>query len=497
MEYLLTAEEMKSCDGTVIRHYQVPSLVLMERAALALTELLVQEQFDLSKTLVVCGSGNNGGDGFAVARILKLRKTDAAVWFVGNEASLTEEADLQKKICENYQVEFVRNPVLGEYTTIVDAIFGVGLSREVSGRYAEIIEKINASGTKVLAADIPSGVSASDGQILGTAIRADVTGALAFRKFGHLLYPGAGQCGKVHTLEIGITEEGFGGQKPRTWVLGREVLSFLPVRFPDSNKGSFGKACMFAGSRDMAGAAYLSSKAAYYTGCGLMRIVSRECNRTILQTLLPEAVMTSMEELELKKAEEALAWASAAGIGPGIGTVRESESLVKAVLEWAQIPVLMDADALNILAKNPSWLMEERKAPLVLTPHLGEMSRLTGLGIGELKRNLPNVCREYAKKWKAVLVLKDSRTLISDGDALFVNERGTDGMATGGSGDVLSGIITGFLAQGVAPLQAACLGVYLHACAGERAEEKKGKPAMLAGDILNSFGEVMKEGRTE
>lgn len=225
MEYLVSAEEMRRADHCVIEEYGVPSLVLMERAALASVELMEREGFDLSRVLVVSGSGNNGGDGFAMARILYLKGIEAELWFVGNPDHLSKEAALQKKICENYGMKFVRNLPAGEYTTIVDAVFGSGLSREVKGSYREVIESINRHPAKVFAVDIPSGISSDDGSVQGTAIRAAVTGALAFRKLGHVLYPGTEYAGRTFLLDIGITKEGFKGQFPRVQAPDRGFFS--------------------------------------------------------------------------------------------------------------------------------------------------------------------------------------------------------------------------------------------------------------------------------
>ena len=236
MEYLVSAEEMRRADHCVIEEYGVPSLVLMERAALASVELMEREGFDLSRVLVVSGSGNNGGDGFAMARILYLKGIEAELWFVGNPDHLSKEAALQKKICENYGMKFVRNLPAGEYTTIVDAVFGSGLSREVKGSYREVIESINRHPAKVFAVDIPSGISSDDGSVQGTAVRAAVTGALAFRKLGHVLYPGTEYAGRTFLLDIGITKEGFKGQFPRVQAPDRGIFSLLPTRKAFGNK---------------------------------------------------------------------------------------------------------------------------------------------------------------------------------------------------------------------------------------------------------------------
>lgn len=509
MEYLVSASEMKAADCCVIEQYGVPSLVLMERAALRCVELLYEKQFDLTRVLVVAGSGNNGGDGLVMARLLHLKGVAVDIWTVGNPEHRTEESALQEKICKNYGINFVRNLDDGEYTTIVDAIFGSGLSREISGSYREIIEKINIHPAKVFSVDIPSGVRSDDGSIAGIAVRADVTGALAFRKIGHLLYPGAEYAGEVVRLEIGITEEGFFkpgaetvkerglrsgiGILPSVRVAERADLSLLPRRMAGANKGTYGKACLIAGSKNMAGAAYLSGKAAYLTGTGLVRLVSEECNRTILQSLLPEAVLSTGEGFDRAVLVQALSWASAACVGPGLSTGEVPEHILEAVLDFSEVPLVLDADALNILAKHPDWL-KKGKGERILTPHMGEMARLTGLSIGKLSENRLSIAKSFAREYGVILVLKDARTLITDGDIVFLNETGNDGMATGGSGDVLSGILTGLLAQGMEPFDAAVLGVYIHGLAGDEARKRKGARGMLSTDLLEMLPGVLKEG---
>ena len=493
MEYLVSAEEMRRVDHCVMEKYGVSSLVLMERAALASVELMKREGFDFSRVLVVSGSGNNGGDGFAMARILHLKGVSVELWFVGNPDHLTKEAAIQKKICENYGMKFVRNLPDGEYTTIVDAIFGSGLSREAKGSYRKAIERINHHPAKVFSVDIPSGISSDDGSIQGTAIRADVTGALAFRKLGHVLYPGTEYAGRLFLLDIGITKEGFQGHFPRVQAPDREIFSLLSQRKASGNKGTFGKACLMAGSRNMAGAAYLSGKAAALTGTGLVRVVTESCNREILQILFPEAVLTTEEALSGETLERALSWADAAGIGPGLSTTEQAEKMLLYVLEKAKIPLVLDADALNLLAKHPDWL-KKGDAPKILTPHMGEMVRLSGHSMEELKKEPLKLAAAYAKEHQVILALKDARTVVTDGERIVLNTTGNNGMATGGSGDVLTGIITGLLAQGMPPFEAVVSGVYLHGLAGDRAAENTGVRGMLSTDLLKELPGVLKEG---
>lgn len=493
MKYLVNAGEMKACDRTTIEEYGVPSLVLMERAALAVAECLMDGSFCLDRVLVVCGSGNNGGDGFAAARILWERNVETAVLFAGKEEALSKDARIQKNICEKYGINIGTNLALDEYTCIVDAVFGVGLSREIKGHYREVIEKMNEASAEVLAVDIPSGISADSGQVMGAAVRAKKTVTFAFAKLGQVLYPGAEYCGELEVCDIGITPKSFSGRLPDTYCLEEEDLRELPKRMPYSNKGTYGKALLVAGQKNMCGAACLSAEAAYRMGTGLVKVCTEACNRVILQERLPEALFaTRQREISKEEAEALMAWPSAAGIGPGLGTESEKGILLRRILAAGTCPLVLDADALNLLAGQ----CEELKScgrPVVITPHIGEMERLTGIPKGEILKDLTGTCRRFAGEYGVVCVLKDARTVISDGKEICINRTGTDGMATGGSGDVLTGMLTGLLAQGVEPFQAAKLAVWIHGRAGKMAAERLGRRGMLAGDLLEEIPEILRK----
>lgn len=495
MEFLVTSREMKCCDAETIDFFGVPSMVLMERAALAVVEELTDGAFDLTRILVVCGSGNNGGDGFAVARLLMQRGLEVDVLFAGKESSLTKDAAQQKHICEQYGIKCSRNRNLSEYTCIVDALLGVGLSGNVRESAAEVINAMNEAKADVLAVDIASGISADTGAVCGTAVRAKKTVTFAFRKIGHVLYPGAEYSGTVVCKEIGITEDGFRGDFPKVKCMSESDVH-LPQRIGRANKGTYGKAAVIAGSRNMSGAAYLAGTAAYRMGSGLVRICTEECNRVILQTTLPEAVLTTYcDDNAEEKVREVLGWATAAAAGPGLGMKEDKEKVLNTVFAKGNIPLVLDADVLNILAAKKDAgripFLKEYKAPVVVTPHIGEMSRLTGLSTEEIAANLIEVCRDFAKEYGVICVLKDARTVISDGEEVFINQSGNEGMATGGSGDVLTGMIVGLLAQNMPVFIAAVTGVYLHGLAGDEAGKRHGSRSMLAGNITEELETVL------
>ncbi len=491
MEYLVNAREMKQYDADTIEKIGIPSLVLMERASLAVMEEMIESSLPLSSVLVVCGSGNNGGDGFAVARLLGERGIAAEVLFVGREASMSPECRIQRQICENCGIKISSNFPDGEYTTIVDAIFGTGLSRQVEGRYAELIRRINAEPARKVAVDIPSGISADTGEVLGAAVRADLTVTFAFRKVGQVLYPGAGYCGRLVRRSIGITMEAS-GQKPRLFSCGPEDLERVPERGAYSNKGTYGKVLLIAGSEGMSGAACLCARAALRTGCGLARVFTPQCNRPILQTCLPEAIVTAYEGEEdaASALPRLLEWADVVGIGPGIGTGKVSRAILDDVLRRWQGPLVIDADGLNLLAGIPDWQSPGPRT--ILTPHVGEMLRLTKAPREELLRDLVSHARDFARERGVICVLKDARTVISDGQRSAVNTSGNDGLAKGGSGDVLTGVLCGLLAQGMEPFEAAYTGAYLHGLAGDLAARHYGNYGMLAGETADAVGEVLR-----
>lgn len=489
MEYILNSEEMKQYDYNTIHRMGMPSMVLMERAALAVVEEL--DSFDMDRILVVCGSGNNGGDGFAIARLLHLQGRKVSILFIGKIENCTEETRQQLQIAQNYGVPMVKEADFEKPTLVIDALFGVGLSREVAGPYEKIIQKINESKAAVVAVDMPSGISADNGKVLGCAVAAAKTVTFAFRKIGQVLYPGAEYAGEVVVKDIGIDQESFFGQYPKIHSFGPKDLDLLPKRRPYSNKGTYGKVLVIGGDPNMNGATYLSAKAAYRTGAGLVYAYALEKNRDILQTLLPEAVLSTYDENSSGHEEllKLLPRVDALVMGPGMGTSKLARELLEIVLGHARVPVVLDADALNLVAEKME-LLEALHQPVIVTPHLGEMARLIGSEISRINQNLIETAQNFAKEKQVTCVLKDARTVVASKEGeIYINQSGCDAMATGGSGDVLTGIIAGLIAQGAEPGTAARLGTYLHGLAGEKAAEVKGCYGVMASDLVEGIGE--------
>jgi NAD(P)H-hydrate epimerase len=415
----------------------------------------------------------------------------------------SKETAAQIKILEQYGMSVKDTIAQSEYSIIVDALFGIGLTREVTGIYAEAIKQINGMQGFVCSVDIPSGVSADNGNIWGCAVKADLTVTYGFYKLGHILYPAASCCGRVVCREMGINEQSFLGEVPGWYTLsGTEGRNLLPERSPGGNKGTFGKVLAIAGSAGACGAAILSSKSAFRMGVGMVKVVTAAENRETFLTAVPESMLLTYSESqggELSTEFEAslqdsFDWADALLIGPGIGTGEQAKRLLRKCLTDSSLPTLIDADGLNLLAQDSSLQemidqMGQKGRAFVLTPHLGEFSRLYGCSIAETKEHLLEYPAELAKRLRAVVVCKDARTVVTtpEMNEQYLNTTGNDGMATAGSGDVLAGMITGLLAQGMEAKDAAVCGVYLHGAAGDLAAKEKTRRSMMASDIIEQI----------
>ena len=543
MRYVLDAASMKNVDSYSINTLGIPSVVLMERAALSVTEAIESKVKGNIHTdiICVCGRGNNGADGLAVARQLYLKGYNVDVYIINSHAS-TKEFDIQLNIIKNLGIECINSPDFSKYGVIVDALFGNGLSRELAGEVRIVVDTINKCSTSVrsqytqnsdnngnrlvVAVDIPSGISASTGVVMGSAVNADITVTFGFEKIGHILYPAASYCGKIIRKDIGFAQYPDMTRDIFTYDYS-DISDMLPLRKPDGNKGTFGKALVIAGSRLYGGAAVLSSRAAARIGAGLVRTLTHISNRTAVITGNMECIVDTYDTDEecgdfVKHTEtlvdKCICWADVVCIGPGLSMEESAVKLVRSVSAKKNIKKLYDADALNIIAQykieldgsnddvdyeaggnsgNASYKDDMSDKNVVVTPHIGEMSRLTGLDIAMIKNNPIDTARTYSREHNCVCVLKDARTIVSDGERVYINMSGNDGMATGGSGDVLSGIITGLMAQGLTTFEASALGVYIHGCGGDEAALSNGKYSMVAGDIIDNIKNVLIKARGE
>lgn len=503
---VVTGKEMKKIDDYTIHHIGIPSMVLMERAALALTQEIVKRPFIKNeKVLILCGTGNNGGDGIAIGRLLKSQDIKVQVIILGKKNKLSQETSQQLQIAKNLSVpiyEYNEINVLAEIEesdVIIDAIFGTGLSREIEGEIGCVIDKVNNEDAFVFSVDIPSGISSDCGKVLGKAIQANITVTFGLPKVGILMYPGAEYTGEVKIVDIGFPKEAYEQIKAKHFIYDKTYTKFLPKRKSRSNKGTYGKILVVAGSVNMSGAAYLSAFAAYRTGAGLVRILTEEENRTILQTNLPEAILTtySVEDGDVRAesivdVQEAIIWADVIIIGPGLGIEEKTKTLLKMVLQVSKGPIIIDADGLNVSADQMNLLRVNQ--PLIITPHPGEMARLVKVPIKAVLEDIISYGIQLSKEYELICVLKDARTIVAnEKEEVFINTSGNHGMATAGAGDVLTGIIGALIGQGLDPYAAACLGVYIHGKAGDLAKRKLSTYSLTARDIIEAISQVMPE----
>ena len=510
MQYITKREEIQAIDAYTIDEVGVPSMVLMERAAMSVAKVLMEyiEELELPdpiRVLIVTEGGNNGGDGLALARMLCEAGLTVQVWQIGGVRHESEQYVMQKNILNRLGIPVYRGvspEIIDEwkkpkYDIIVDAIFGVGLKRDVESPQREVIEALNELGGLKCAVDIPSGIDSTSGRVLGTAFRADVTVTFGAMKLGHIFGEGSEYSGDVLVADIGFPSQAFLARQPECYYYDESDLSRLPLRKKNGNKGTFGKVTVVAGSSETCGAAVLAATSAYRTGCGLVEVITHLNNREALQKHLPEALIHVYESKEQAKEliQKASQWADVIVAGPGIGLSSVGCSIVQEVLSVNK-PLILDADAITILSEHTKWWEDRiaaKYAPVVITPHMKEMERISGLSMEELKTEPWASARKMSDKGY-ICVCKDYRTVVTEPrkDGCYVNLSGNDGMAVGGSGDVLTGVIAGLFAQGLSLGDAARLGVYIHGLAGDVAAERRGHYSMLASDIIDGLIEVLR-----
>lgn len=510
MEYVLGASEMKSCDTAAIEKYGIASMVLMERAALETARIIIDRYGSGIYAGIVAGSGNNGGDGIAIARILSERGIRVEINLVGDEKKLTAETKAQLDTAKLLGIPVKQGLEHAGYDVIIDALFGIGLARNIEGRYKAAVDMINASNAKVVSVDIASGINADTGNIMGCAVKADTTVTFQYRKLGHILSDGAEYSGDVICVPIGIPDitarEGRLGAFTYT---DAETDLKLPQRKPTGNKGTFGKVLLIAGSKNMGGACLLSALSAFRTGAGMVRVFTAAENRDSLLKNIPETIISTyaddgsqrLSETEYNILRDGIEWADVIAAGPGLSTSDKATDIVRFAISAGRKPLVLDADALNIISENNELLSlfeKEREndkskdsggiRSVVMTPHIGEFARLAQSPVSEIKKDMLSAVREFTKKYGVTLVCKDAHTIVSKlGEREYINSSGNDGMATAGAGDVLTGIIAGLMAQGMSGFEAAVTGVYMHGLAGDIAREKTSGYYMMAQDIIKAL----------
>ncbi len=459
------------------------SIEMIKRAANAILDHIIEANIAHDRVLVIAGKGNNGADGLYLGRILRELGAHVDFYKTSNKQGSEENLFFSKEL--SFLKTFPKN--LSTYSLIIDALYGIGFHGVPATDDALLIKSINESSTAVLSIDLPSGVDGSTGAAI-LAVNATYTCALNSLKAGHLIYPGAHHCGILSLLDCRIP---LPCQAQGT-VLTTEDLYTLNTRPARSHKGTFGKIGIVAGCDGMAGAAYLSACAAYFTGAGLVEIFTTEENRVVLQTLLPEAILHCYNEHTPTDALlEELKTCDAAVIGPGLGKSKTSQNLVFAILSSLTLPCVIDADGLNLCCQTE--FIQNYRGQAIITPHPAEAARLLSFSVQEIL-NDPLFCvRELSKQFNCTAVLKDAHTLISTDENLCINLSGNNGMATGGCGDVLTGIIAALLVSEKDTHRAASLGVYIHGLSGDAASKKHGKRSVTASRVLESIEDVLKE----
>lgn len=503
--FVVSAKEMRDIDAYTIRDIGIPALVLMENAARAVAEQVLRlAKTGGSRWVVLVGKGNNGADGIAAARHLQDAGLKVSLLYADDPMKLTGEAATQRDIALRYPLAS-EVYVPGEFDWsradgLIDALLGTGSQGAPRGNYASLIDEANASGLPIVAVDIPSGLNADTGETYTPCIQAAVTVALAFTKRGLEQHPGASVAGEVIVGPIGIPVRLADEMGVNTFTLNEEEmkqtmgLELFLHRKPDTHKGTYGHVLIAAGSRSMSGAGVLCARAALHGGSGLVTWALPERVGDALAGVVPEAMIRALPdggtgEWSGVRAVDLTALArdkDALVLGSGMGRWEGDADWLRTVWEQTAVPLVLDADGLNMLASSADQgLWPVRTGPVILTPHPGEMSRLTGLSTAEVQRDRIELARSFAVDRGVVLVLKGSRTVIAAPDGrVYINRTGNPGMATGGAGDVLAGLIGSLLAQGFPPEQAAVLGVFLHGQAGDRAASVKREYALSASDIV-------------
>jgi ADP-dependent NAD(P)H-hydrate dehydratase / NAD(P)H-hydrate epimerase len=511
---ILNADQMREADRRTIEEIGIPSLVLMENAGRQVVAVMEAAFEDLAerRVAVLCGRGNNGGDGFVVARTLRQRGVDVSVFLVGRLADVRGDARTNLEvlgrlglpvveIAGEQEWELHASEVVG-HDVIVDALFGTGLKSPLAGLIETIVDDVNGAPVPVVAIDLPSGLSADTHEIIGPAIQAALTVTLGAPKIPLVLPPARELVGDLAVADIGIPEEvieAVNGPNVRL-LTADDLRALLPARSRDAHKGTFGHVLVVAGSRGKTGAAHLAASGALRSGAGLVTVATPGSCQPIVASLGAEYMTEGLAEtadgtLSAFALDDVLRLTGdVIAAGPGLGSTDAVGAFVTGLLERSTAPLVLDADAINAFAGEPGRLVARENQVVVVTPHPGEMARLLGIPTGDVQAHRLETALTLATTHRLFVVLKGHRTIIAtpDGHA-FVNTTGNPGMATGGTGDVLTGMIAAWLAQLADPATACCLAVHLHGAAGDLAADDEGEVSMTAGDLVQHIGDAVLE----
>ena len=517
MQILTSPSQMQRFDRMAERRFRIPGAILMENAGRGFVDHLERAvgRVEGKQIVVVCGKGNNGGDGFVIARHLVNRCATVTVLLLARASAVRNDAAANLKILQTLRSTASGSLTIREYTSsfrvpssvrpdiIIDAIFGTGFEGAPAGIYKSAISWINTQRAFVAAVDIPSGVHGGTGEVRGVAVRADLTVTMGAAKIGHFLGKGRDQSGHVAVVDIGVAYIRVPGDaRPVTLVEEKDIARILPRRPRDAHKYSVGKVFILGGSRQFTGAPALAALAALRSGAGAVVLGVPSSIHGVLAKKLSEVILQPLDETEngtvSATASEVIAsrlsWADVVVLGPGLGRNPETDRLILDVYRSCERPMLVDADGLNALAAFPKS-RRRRVAPTILTPHSGEMARLLGRSSEDVERDRLEVAHEAARKFSSVVVLKGAPTITASpaGSGIrVVNSTGNPGMATIGMGDVLAGLIAGLVAQGLSPFEGAYAGVFVHGRAGDFAAQRLGERSLLASDVLNTLPTALK-----
>ena len=514
---LLTASEMKAIEKEAIESYGIPSIVLMEHAGKSLAEKcfkILDENCRFKKVVVFSGKGNNGGDGFVCARHLINKGIEVKVILMSDSQELKGNAKINFDILQKMNVEIFSalsedslhmiKLHLTDADIIIDAIYGTGFKGKAAGIVGKTIEMLSDCDGRIISVDLPSGIEADTGRINGPCVKADYTLTFGLPKIGLYLEPGSSNSGQIEIVDISLPRELLDSENlKKNLITAIWCKNKLPQRKSIGHKGNYGHVFIVGGSTGMTGAVALSCEGALHTGAGLVTAGIPQSINNILEMKLTEAMTKPLPEtinevISQKAADSILKFtknSSVLAFGPGISTASSVKELLKKILPSVETPVVIDADGLNVLAEiinEDKDFLKSISVPVVLTPHPGEMARLTKLSIEEIQNDRLKYAVKYAAEWGVILVLKGAKTLVANPDGkVYLNTTGNPGMATGGSGDVLTGVVSSLIAQGIEPLDSTALGVYLHGRAGDMAAVDKGMHGMTAKTIIEWLPETL------
>ena len=518
---IVDSDTMRRLDEKAIREYGISGVVLMENAGRGVAEIIERDfggltggdkprSYEGRKVSIFAGKGNNGGDGFVVARHLLNKGFDVCVYLLAKPQDVKGDAKTNLNIWKKMGGESVsilsknnidkHKSAIRHSHLIVDAIFGTGLSADVKGIQRDVIEFINSLNKPIVAVDIPSGLNASNGRVLGSCVKATITATMAIPKIGLLIYPGADYAGRVEVVDIGMPRELLEDKKIPWELLDFEgIKKLLKPRHGNTHKGSFGHVFVLAGSIGKTGAAAMTSMGAMRSGAGLVTLGIPESLNQVMARKLTEVMTLPLAEsasgvcgyeafdeiMKFIRDKEVVV------LGPGLTAEEPVKKLVLKLIVASKIPLVIDADGVNCLSDNTN-VLKKAKAQVIITPHPGEMARLIGSTAKDVQADRIGIASRFAKEHKIIVVLKGARTIIAEPSGrIFINPTGNPGMATAGTGDVLSGMIGGFIAQGYSPLDACNMAVYMHGLAGDEIAKKKGEIGMIATDLLNILPQVI------